>query len=406
MHAPRFSLNQSYVKAVEAAGGIPLLIPQLEDAGALRRIYDMLDGIMLPGGLDIHPRFYGQEPHPALDPTDLGLDFVETTILPWALEEDLPVLLPEVEEYMPKGRSPLAAAEEWVNTTCPKCGGRARRETDVSDTFLDSAWYFLRYPSAGHDEAAFDPELTRRMLPVDLYFGGPEHVARHHLYARFVTRALHDLGLLPFAEPFPRIRLHGFLLKDGAKMSKSRGNVVVPDEYVATVGADTLRMYLLFVAPFEEGGDWSDAGLAGITELQAAVQPSGVERPVANDQQSGARRVGVDARHGEDLAAAGVHHHDGAALGVRGLHGRRQRLLELRAQTGLHLRAGEVVGYADEQSVLVERDRHRAGHPGARRDREHLGDRVPPLVQSGAVEPIRAAGLLLVVHVGPNLPAP
>jgi leucyl-tRNA synthetase len=186
-------------------------------------------------------------------------------------EEDLPVLLPRVADFRPTGTglSPLASVPEFVNTTCPACGGPGRRETDVSDTFLDSAWYFLRYPSAGHDEAAFDPELTRRMLPVDLYFGGPEHVARHHLYARFVTRALHDLGLLPFAEPFPRIRLHGFLLKDGAKMSKSRGNVVVPDEYVATVGADTLRMYLLFVAPFEEGGDWSDAGLAGIERFSA-----------------------------------------------------------------------------------------------------------------------------------------
>jgi leucyl-tRNA synthetase len=186
-------------------------------------------------------------------------------------EEDLPVLLPRVADFRPTGTglSPLASVPEFVNTACPACGGPGRRETDVSDTFLDSAWYFLRYPSAGHDEAAFDPELTRRMLPVDLYFGGPEHVARHHLYARFVTRALHDLGLLPFAEPFPRIRLHGFLLKDGAKMSKSRGNVVVPDEYVATVGADTLRMYLLFVAPFEEGGDWSDAGLAGIERFSA-----------------------------------------------------------------------------------------------------------------------------------------
>jgi leucyl-tRNA synthetase len=186
-------------------------------------------------------------------------------------EADLPVRLPPVADFRPTGtgRSPLASVPEFVHTTCPACGGPAQRETDVSDTFLDSAWYFLRYPSAGHDEAAFDPELTRRMLPVDMYFGGPEHVARHHLYARFVTMALHDLGLVPFAEPFPRIRLHGILLKDGAKMSKSRGNVVVPDDYLATVGADTLRMYLLFIAPFEEGGDWSDAGLAGIERFAA-----------------------------------------------------------------------------------------------------------------------------------------
>jgi leucyl-tRNA synthetase len=176
-----------------------------------------------------------------------------------------------VADFRPtgSGRSPLASVPEFVNTACPACGGPGRRETDVSDNFFDSAWYFLRYPSAGRDDVAWDPQLTARLLPVDSYTGGPEHVARHHLYARFVTMALHDLGLVPFAEPFPRIRLHGFLRKDGAKMSKSRGNVVVPDEYMARVGADTLRMYLLFVAPFEEGGDWSDAGLAGIERFVA-----------------------------------------------------------------------------------------------------------------------------------------
>jgi leucyl-tRNA synthetase len=186
-------------------------------------------------------------------------------------DRDLPVRLPPVADFRPtgSGRSPLASVPEFVHTDCPACGGPGRRETDVSDTFFDSAWYFLRYPSAGRDDVAWDPELTARLLPVDSYTGGPEHVARHHLYARFVTMALHDLGLVPFAEPFPKIRLHGFLRKDGAKMSKSRGNVVVPDEYMARVGADTLRMYLLFVAPFEEGGDWSDAGLAGIERFVA-----------------------------------------------------------------------------------------------------------------------------------------
>jgi leucyl-tRNA synthetase len=186
-------------------------------------------------------------------------------------DRDLPVRLPPVADFRPTGtgQSPLASVPEFVHTTCPACGGPGRRETDVSDTFFDSAWYFLRYPSAGRDDVAWDPELTARLLPVDSYTGGPEHVARHHLYARFVTMALHDLGLVPFDEPFPRIRLHGFLRKDGAKMSKSRGNVVVPDDYIARVGADTLRMYLLFVAPFEEGGDWSDAGLAGIERFTA-----------------------------------------------------------------------------------------------------------------------------------------
>jgi leucyl-tRNA synthetase len=217
-------------------------------------------------------------------------------------DEDLPVLLPRVADFRPTGTglSPLAAVPEFVHTTCPACGGPGRRETDVSDTFVDSAWYFLRYPSAHRDDVAFDPELTARMLPVDMYAGGPEHVARHHLYARFVTRALHDLGLVPFAEPFPMIRLHGFLLKDGAKMSKSRGNVVVPDDYLARVGADNLRMYLLFIAPFEEGGDWSDAGLAGIERFSARAW-----RLVAEPHVPGAG--GVDLRP-LDRAVATVGH--------------------------------------------------------------------------------------------------
>jgi leucyl-tRNA synthetase len=170
--------------------------------------------------------------------------------------DDLPVLLPDVADFLPTGTgvSPLASVEAFVRTTCPSCGGQARRETDVSDTFLDSAWYFLRYPSSDVDDRAWDPERTARLLPVDSYAGGPEHVVRHHLYARFLTMALHDLGLLPFAEPFPRIRLHEMLTKDGAN----------PDRYVEEHGADATRMYLLFIGPWDEGGDFSDAGVVGI----------------------------------------------------------------------------------------------------------------------------------------------
>jgi len=186
-------------------------------------------------------------------------------------EDELPVLLPDVAEFRPTGseESPLAAVPSFVETTCPACSGPARRETDVSDTFLDSAWYFLRYPSSDVDDQAWSPGRTARLLPVDMYAGGREHVMRHHLYARFVTRALHDLGLVPFAEPFPRLRLHGLLRKDGAKMSKSRGNVVDPDAYVRRVGADNLRMYLQFCGPWEEGGDFSDEGMAGIERFSA-----------------------------------------------------------------------------------------------------------------------------------------
>jgi leucyl-tRNA synthetase len=184
-------------------------------------------------------------------------------------EADLPVLLPVVEEFRPTGTglSPLAAVPEFVNVGCPACGGPGRRETDVSDTFYDSAWYFLRYPSSHDSARPWDPERTRAWLPVDLYAGGREHVARHHLYARFLTRALHDLGLVPFAEPFPHLRLHGLLIQEGAKMSKSRGNVVDPDQYIDRFGADNLRMYLLFCGAWEEGGDFSDKGLIGIVRF-------------------------------------------------------------------------------------------------------------------------------------------
>jgi leucyl-tRNA synthetase len=188
-------------------------------------------------------------------------------------EDDLPVVLPDVADFRPTGTgvSPLATAESFVHTACPSCGGFARRETDVSDTFLDSAWYFLRYPSSDVHDRPWDPERTERMLPVDSYAGGPEHVMRHHLYARFVTRALHDLGLVPFMEPFPHLRLHGMLTKNGAKMSKSRGNVVNPDRYIADHGADVTRMHLLFIGPWDEGGDFSDAGIAGIERFLQRV---------------------------------------------------------------------------------------------------------------------------------------
>jgi leucyl-tRNA synthetase len=181
-------------------------------------------------------------------------------------EKELPVLLPDIEDFHPTGSgvSPLASDPSFVHTTCPSCGGPATRETDVSDTFVDSSWYFLRYPSTEFDEVPWDPDRTALMLPVDQYAGGREHVVRHHLYARFVTRALHDLGLVAFAEPLPRVRLHGFITLAGSKMSKSRGNVVNPDRYLDEVGADVLRMYLLFCGPWEEGGEFSDAGVAGM----------------------------------------------------------------------------------------------------------------------------------------------
>jgi len=181
-------------------------------------------------------------------------------------EKDLPVLLPETEDFKPdaSGRSPLARIEEWFQVDCPSCGGRARRETDVSDTFLDSAWYFLRYPSSECEDVAWDRDRTKSWLPVNLYVGGNEHAVLHLMYTRFLCMVFHDAGLIDFEEPFLRFRAHGLLIKDGAKMSKSRGNVVNPDRYVAEHGADTLRIYLMFLGPFEEGGDYRDRGIVGI----------------------------------------------------------------------------------------------------------------------------------------------
>ena len=181
-------------------------------------------------------------------------------------ESELPVLLPHIDDFRPdeSGVSPLARHEEWYRVPCPECGRTARRETDVSDTFLDSAWYFLRYPSTECLDKPFDRELTRKWLPVSSYIGGNEHAVLHLMYARFITMALHDLGHLDFEEPFSRFRAHGTIVRDGAKMSKSRGNVVVPDEYITRWGADTFRMYLMFLGPYQEGGDFRDEGISGI----------------------------------------------------------------------------------------------------------------------------------------------
>ena len=188
-------------------------------------------------------------------------------------EEDLPVLLPHVEDFRPKGLgvSPLAAVEEWVNVPCPKCGEPARRETDVSDTFLDSSWYYLRYPSTDFDDVPFDRERTETWLPVDMYIGGNEHAVRHLLYSRFVMRALHDLGKVSVPEPFERFRAHGMIIMDGAKMSKSRGNVVNPDEYIERYGADTFRLFMMSLGPYTEGGDFRDEAIAGVPRFLKRV---------------------------------------------------------------------------------------------------------------------------------------
>ena len=179
-------------------------------------------------------------------------------------DEELPVLLPDVEDYAPRGRSPLAAADEWVHTDCPRCGQPARRETDTMDTFVDSSWYFLRYCDALNDEAPWDKAVVDRWMPVDQYIGGVEHAILHLLYARFFCKAFTDMGLLSVQEPFQRLFTIGMITREGAKMSKSKGNVISPATYVERYGADTARCYTLFLAPPAQAADWADEGVEGV----------------------------------------------------------------------------------------------------------------------------------------------
>lgn len=208
-------------------------------------------------------------------------------------EKDLPILLPDISDFKPEGagRGPLANHPEFYETNCPKCGGEARRETDVMDTFVDSSWYFLRYPSVNSDSGLsplrgpsaasrsasavqnlpFDLEITKKWLPVDLYFGGAEHSVLHLMYARFVTMVLHDMGYISFDEPFPKFFAHGLMIKDGAKMSKSKGNVVNPDEYITKFGADAMRLYLMFMGPMDGYPDFRDTGIEGMSRFIGKV---------------------------------------------------------------------------------------------------------------------------------------
>jgi len=185
-------------------------------------------------------------------------------------ENQLPVLLPELESFEPTGdgRSPLAKVESWVNTTCPKCGGPAKRETDTMDGFACSSWYFLRFTDPRNDKAPFEASKMNYWSPVDLYVGGAEHAVMHLLYARFWTKVMHDAGLVPFVEPFPKLRNQGMLLApDGRKMSKSLGNVITPDAVAEVLGVDALRVYILFLGPFEGESKWEETGIKGASRF-------------------------------------------------------------------------------------------------------------------------------------------
>ena len=188
-------------------------------------------------------------------------------------ENQLPVELPYDVEFAPDGKSPLAKSEAFVNTTCPHCGKPAKRETDTLDTFVCSSWYYLRYPDNKNTEAPFNPELINKMLPVDKYVGGPEHACMHLLYARFITKALRDMGYLNFDEPFTSLTHQGLILgPDGLKMSKSKGNTISPDDYIKEYGADVFRMYLMFGFAYTEGGAWSDDGIKSVNRFVERIE--------------------------------------------------------------------------------------------------------------------------------------
>ena len=225
-------------------------------------------------------------------------------------DDQLPVELPKVTEFTGRGDSPLASVPEFVNVTCPKCGGPAKRETDTMDTFVDSSWYFYRFADAHNDQLPFDPKKVAYWGPVDFYSGGVEHAILHLIYSRFFARVFHDLGMIDHKEPFTHLLTQGMVLKDGAVMSKSKGNVVDPDSMIEKYGSDALRLYVMFVAPPEKEVEWNDSGLEGSFRFLARVWRVGrsvarrgdrrrdrrADRSRVADRR-GARPAPQDARH-------------------------------------------------------------------------------------------------------------
>ncbi len=246
-------------------------------------------------------------------------------------EEDLPVLLPEDAEFMPTGESPLKLHEGFRNTTCPRCGGPAQRETDTMDTFVDSSWYQYRYLSPHYDEGPFDPERGEKWLPVDQYTGGIEHATMHLLYTRFFTKVMRDLGLVWFDEPMTRLFNQGIILgEDAEKMSKSRGNVVNPQEFVDHYGSDALRCYLMFIGPWYQGGPWDGRGIEGVARFlrraHSLVSPKDLSSGAEADPEALDRRTArLVKRVTEDLqefrfntAIAALMEHTNYLLAIKG----------------------------------------------------------------------------------------
>jgi leucyl-tRNA synthetase len=219
-------------------------------------------------------------------------------------EDQLPVLLPDEVRFKPTGESPLKDVPEFLHTTCPICGGPATRETDTLDTFLCSSWYFLRYADPHDAERAWAADEVARWLPVDMYIGGPEHATMHLLYARFFVKALRDMGLLGFDEPFTRLYHQGMVLgPDGQKMSKSRGNVIAPDDVVGRYGADAVRCYLMFMGPFDQGGPWNNQGIEGVWRFLNKAWAL-----VGDVIEAGERGAGVEAATGTERAIVKLRH--------------------------------------------------------------------------------------------------
>ncbi|MBI5310139.1 MAG: leucine--tRNA ligase [Actinobacteria bacterium] len=230
-------------------------------------------------------------------------------------EARLPVELPDIDDYVPKGKSPLAAATGWVEVHCPECKGPARRETDTMDTFVDSSWYFMRYTDARNDREAWHRAVLNEWMPVDNYIGGVEHAILHLMYARFFTKALHDLGLVGAVEPFKNLFTQGMITRDGAKMSKSKGNVISPSAYVEKYGADTARCYILFIGPPDQDADWADEGVEGVHRFLARLWRLAVEVEQRTDAS-----LGVAAPQSADADRSSGALSDGAQAVMRKAH--------------------------------------------------------------------------------------